>query len=184
MPNSTGSWSERERSHLELHPTRQRAKTKKHMASKTTFTTGHTSTRRATPSLSIAHLRVDNNSWLWKTWVSKHSKHFFVPIRESTFRGGSRGRVQGVRTPPPYDDLRLSDTTGILQKKNCVVYWCWSTARDESPPPKKILDPPLLKFDFFIFTTQVTLFFLERRNLKFSDSKMWWREESEKFSLS
>ena len=30
-------------------------------------------------------------------------------------RGGSRGRVQGVR--PPQDDLRFSYTTGILQKK-------------------------------------------------------------------
>ena len=40
-------------------------------------------------------------------------------------RGGSRGRVQGVRTPPPpRDDLRFSYTTGILQKKNYVVYWC------------------------------------------------------------
>ena len=30
-------------------------------------------------------------------------------------RGGSRGRVQGVRTPPaPWDDLRFSNTTGIL----------------------------------------------------------------------
>ena len=33
------------------------------------------------------------------------------------FRGGSRGRVQGVRIPPPRDDLRFSNTTGILQKK-------------------------------------------------------------------
>ena len=35
-------------------------------------------------------------------------------------RGGSRGRVQGVRTTPPplpRDDLRFSNTTGILQKK-------------------------------------------------------------------
>ena len=32
-------------------------------------------------------------------------------------RGGSRGRVQGVRTPPPRDDLRFSNTTGILPKK-------------------------------------------------------------------
>ena len=32
-------------------------------------------------------------------------------------RGGSRGRVQGVRTPPPRDDLLFSNTTGILQKK-------------------------------------------------------------------
>ena len=36
-------------------------------------------------------------------------------------RGGSRGRVQGVRTSPlppsPRDDLRFSNTTGILPKK-------------------------------------------------------------------
>ena len=32
-------------------------------------------------------------------------------------RGRSRGRVQGVRTPPPQDDLRFSNTTGILPKK-------------------------------------------------------------------
>ena len=45
-------------------------------------------------------------------------------------RGGSRGRLQGVRTPT-WDDLQFSNTTGILQKKNYVVYWCWSRARDE-----------------------------------------------------
>ena len=40
--------------------------------------------------------------------------------------GGSRGRVQGVGggaggapPPPPRDDLRFSNTTGILQKKIC-----------------------------------------------------------------
>ena len=51
-------------------------------------------------------------------------------------RGGSRGRVQGVRTSPPQDDLRFSHTTGILQKKkkNSVVYWCCSRARDECTP--------------------------------------------------
>ena len=38
-------------------------------------------------------------------------------------RGRSRERVQGVCTPPG-DDLRFSNTTGILQKKNNVVYWC------------------------------------------------------------
>ena len=40
--------------------------------------------------------------------------------------GGSRGRVQGVR---------FSNTTGILQKKNYVVYWCWQET--SAPPPKK-----------------------------------------------
>ena len=43
---------------------------------------------------------------------------------------------------PPWDDLRFSNATGILQKKNYVVYWCWSRARD-TPSYKKILDPPL-----------------------------------------
>ena len=38
-------------------------------------------------------------------------------------RGGSRGRVQGGVHPPPQDDLRFSNTAGILPKKN-VVYWC------------------------------------------------------------
>ena len=37
-----------------------------------------------------------------------------------SLRGGSRGRVLGVRR----DDLRFSNTTGILQKKNYVAYWC------------------------------------------------------------
>ena len=37
--------------------------------------------------------------------------------------GGWRG---GTAPPPPHfwHDLQLSNTTGILQKKNCVVYWC------------------------------------------------------------
>ena len=37
---------------------------------------------------------------------------------------------------------------------------------------------------FFIFYYPGYTFFLEKGNLKFSDSQMWWREESEKFSLS
>ena len=56
-------------------------------------------------------------------------------------RGGSRGRVQGVCTPLPPEM-----TCGFLiqlvfckKKKNYVVYWCWSRARDECTPspPKK-----------------------------------------------
>ena len=35
--------------------------------------------------------------------------------------GGCRGCAP---LPPPRDDLRFSNTTGILQKKNHVVYWC------------------------------------------------------------
>ena len=41
-----------------------------------------------------------------------------------------------------------------------------------------------MKFNFSHFAIQLTLFFLEKGNLKFLDSKMLWTEEPEKFSLS
>ena len=61
-------------------------------------------------------------------------------------RGGSRGRVQEVRTPPPpRDDLRFSNTTGILHthKKLCGLLVSEQSKRQLHPLPKKILDPPL-----------------------------------------
>ena len=52
-------------------------------------------------------------------------------------RGGSRGRVQGVRTPPR-DDLRFSNTTGILQKKKTMWFIGVEVEQETSaPPPKK-----------------------------------------------
>ena len=49
----------------------------------------------------------------------------FSPKNAAVSRGGSTGRVQGVRNPPPPRSR--------------------SRARDEHPPPlKKILDPPLV----------------------------------------
>ena len=53
---------------------------------------------RLPPHPPLTYLKV----WIWQ-WVH--------------CRGGSRERVQGVRTPPPTPDLRFSNTTGILQKK-------------------------------------------------------------------
>ena len=55
------------------------------------------------------------------------------------FRGGSRRRVQGVRTPSPsWDDLRFSNTTGILQKKKTVCFIGVEVEQGTSaPPPKK-----------------------------------------------
>ena len=40
------------------------------------------------------------------------------------------------------------------------------------------------KLNFLHFSPQINLFFVEKRNLKFSDSKMRWREESENVLLS
>ena len=54
-------------------------------------------------------------------------------------RGGSRGRVQGVpNSPPPRDDLRFSNATGILQKKKTMWFTGVEVEEETSaPPPKK-----------------------------------------------
>ena len=51
-------------------------------------------------------------------------------------RGGSRGRVQGVRTPP-WDNLRFSNTTGILRKKKGFI-GVEVEQETSGPPPRKI----------------------------------------------
>ena len=72
---------------------------------------------------------------------------FFIPETSpwalTLTRGGSRGRVQGVRTPRTWDDLRFSNTTGILQKKLCGLLVLKQSKRRVHPLLKKILDPPL-----------------------------------------
>ena len=61
-----------------------------------------------------------------------------VDKKELQTRGGSRGRVQGVRTlPPPRDDLRFSNTTGILQKKTMWFIGVEVKQETIAPPPKK-----------------------------------------------
>ena len=54
-------------------------------------------------------------------------------------RGGSRGRVQGVRPPPPlpWDDLRFSNTTGILQEKKMWFIGVEVEQETSALPPKK-----------------------------------------------
>ena len=43
-----------------------------------------------------------------------------------------------MHTPAlPRDDLRFSNTTGILKKKNHVVYWCKVEQETSAPPAKK-----------------------------------------------
>ena len=45
---------------------------------------------------------------------------------------------------PPGDDLQFSNTTGILQKKTMWFIGVEVEQGTSAPPPKKILDPPLL----------------------------------------
>ena len=56
--------------------------------------------------------------------------------REAALTGADLGGgCRGCAPPLPRDDLRFSNTTGILPpQKNYVVYWCWSRARDECTP--------------------------------------------------
>ena len=42
-----------------------------------------------------------------------------------------------MRTPPPRDDLRFSNTTGILQKKTMWFIGVEVEQETSAPPPKK-----------------------------------------------
>ena len=58
--------------------------------------------------------------------------------------GGPGGGGRGVHPPPPpQDDLRFSDTTGILQKKTMWFLVLKQSKRQVHPLLKEILDPPL-----------------------------------------
>ena len=53
------------------------------------------------------------------------------------------GGCKGCALPPPRDDLRFSNTTGILQKKTTWFIGVEVEQEKSAPLPKKILDPPL-----------------------------------------
>ena len=108
-------------------------------------------------------------------------------------RGGSRGRVQGVRTLP-WEDLRFSNTTGILQKKKKPrgLLVLKKSKRRVHPLLKKILDPPLARvfvyippfisqiLDFIYWTVLIIiLFYFEWRDTENQqycfDRKRGWR---------
>ena len=55
---------------------------------------------------------------------------------ENCISGGSRGRVQGVCTPPLRDDQRFSNTTGILQKKTMWFIGVEVEQETSATPPK------------------------------------------------
>ena len=71
--------------------------------------------------------------------------------------GGCRGCA------PPWDDVRFSNTTGILQKKKAMWFIGVEVEQETSvPPPKKILDPPLLcsawkKLEFWFVASHIDI---------------------------
>ena len=113
--------------------------------------------RYLSPKTFIWFCLLQSTCWLIMFWNRNLMKCCYKPLKPtfhwnvrtswycvSTFahiwvvtRGGSRGRVQGVRTSPPPPEM----TSGFLiqlvfcQKKlNYVVYWCWRRVRDECTP--------------------------------------------------
>ena len=68
------------------------------------------------------------------------------PFHLSQARGGSRGRVQGVRTPPP-PEMTCSFLIQLVfcekKKPLCGLLVLKSSKRRVHPLLKKILDPPL-----------------------------------------
>ena len=77
--------------------------------------------------ISIVAQLIRSNTKIWVVTCHQHVPQTSVcgKTRDGIVkcRGGSRGRVQGVRIPPPTgDDLRLSKTTGILQNMQiCMI---------------------------------------------------------------
>ena len=63
-------------------------------------------------------------------------------------RGGSRGRVQGVRTPPPSPEMTCGFLIQLVFCKNklCGLLVLKLSKRRVHPLLKKILDPPLLSY--------------------------------------
>ena len=76
-----------------------------------------------------------------KSWGSRLGSlwnHHYCTGKRMRCKGGSRGRVQGVRPPPSGDDLRFSNTTGILPKKKTMWFIGVEVVQQTSaPPPKK-----------------------------------------------
>ena len=70
--------------------------------------------------------------WLHHQWNSLVATiHFRVRMQ-----GRTRGRAQGVRTPPPpSDDMLFSKTTGILQKKKTMWFIGVEVDQETSAPP-------------------------------------------------
>ena len=70
------------------------------------------------------------------------------------------GGCRGCAPPPPRDDLRFSNTTGILQKnKNYVVYWCSRKSKRRVHPllKKSWIRPSNISYVLYICTVSLWL---------------------------
>ena len=72
---------------------------------------------------------------------------------------GSRGRVQGMGTPPPQDDLRFSNTTGILQNPALKVT---DDGRGQLGHVQRELVPVLARFPVLIVNLSIMNHFIEK----------------------
>ena len=81
----------------------------------------------------------DNLEMPYSTTIINYWNLLNYPLHTILCRGRSRGRVQGGHTPPPpWDDLRFSDTTGILWEKKTMWFIGVEVEQETSaPPPKK-----------------------------------------------
>ena len=109
------------------------------MLSKIHHFAGHPAHLNPTPIFSYPVSGIQKWDWWWceiestreektrKTWRrGRRQEVFSLSPYPLPCRGGSSGRVQGVTPPPPWDDLRFSNSTGILQKKKkktCIRHW-------------------------------------------------------------
>ena len=86
----------------------------------------------------------------WRCVISQ----IWVVLLIGRARGGSRGRVQGVRTPPPWDDLRFSNTTGILRKKKWFIGVEVEQETSAPSPKKNPGSAPVVPHGKFTLTSQ------------------------------
>ena len=81
---------------------------------------------------------VIHHQYEWEVSVNAGLREGLVSSFPETYNRGAdlAGGCRGC-TPPPWHDLRFSNTSGILpKKKNYVVCWCCSRARDECTPSR------------------------------------------------
>ena len=77
--------------------------------------------------------------------------------------------MQGVRTPPPSrDDLRFSNTIGILQKK--TMWFIGVEVETSAPPPKKNPGSAPVAMEF-IYAVILYYYFFTKLRVTMSDTK-------------